>query len=39
MAKKAVAPKQVKQGTKIGLNPKVSVKPSSYKMGGGKKKK
>lgn len=36
MKKKAVAPKQVKQGTKVGLNKKAVVSPSSYKKGGKK---
>ena len=37
--KKAVskAPK-VKQGTKVGVNPKVAVAPASFKKGGAKKK-
>ena len=40
MAKVAKAPKQVKQGTKVGLNKSVSVSPSSYgKKGGSMKKK
>lgn len=39
MKKVAVAPKQVKQGTKVGLNKSVKVSPTSYKKGGAKKKK
>jgi len=38
MAKKAVAKKQVPQGTKVGLNKSASVSPSSFKKGGMKKK-
>ena len=36
--KKAVAPKQVKQGTKVGLNKKATVSPAPFKKGGAKKK-
>ena len=38
MKKATKAPKQVKQGTKVGVNKVAKVSPTSFKKGGAKNK-